>query len=61
MIPITTFASQRVAIFGLGSSGLVAARALAAGGAEVVAWDDDKNKIVESQAAGVKTSGSEWS
>ena len=64
MIPITTFASQRVAIFGLGSSGLVAARALAAGGAEVVAWDDDKNKIVESQAAGVKTqdlNGLDWS
>src|SRR5689334_22687875 len=64
MIPITTFAGQRVAIFGLGSSGLVAARALAAGGAEVVAWDDDKKKIAESQAAGLKTQdldGLDWS
>lgn len=55
MIPITTFAGQQVAIFGLGSSGLVAARALAAGGAKVAAWDDDKKKIAESHAAEVKT------
>ena len=64
MIPITTFAGQRAAIFGLGSSGLAAARALAAGGAEVVAWDDDKKKIAEGQAAGLKTqdlNGLDWS
>ena len=54
MIPVTTFAGQRVAIFGLGSSGLLAARALAAGDAEVIAYDDDENKITEAQAAGLK-------
>ncbi len=34
------FASRRVGLFGLGRSGLACARALAAGGAEVLAWDD---------------------
>ena len=55
MIPVTTFAGRRIGIFGLGSSGLLAARALAAGSAEVIAWDDDEKKIAEAQAAGVKT------
>src|SRR5215467_1107288 len=55
MIPVTTFAGKRVAIFGLGSSGLLAARALAAGNAEVIAWDDDEKKIKEAQAAGLHT------
>jgi UDP-N-acetylmuramoylalanine--D-glutamate ligase len=49
MIRVTTFAGQRVAIFGLGSSGLLAARALAAGGAEVIAYDDDEKKIKETE------------
>ena len=40
MIPISTFAGRKVALFGLGLSGRVSARALMAGGAEVVAWDD---------------------
>lgn len=40
MIRAQTFQGQRVAVFGLGRSGLSACRALAAGGAEVAAWDD---------------------
>ena len=55
MIPITTFAGQQVAVFGLGNSGLLAARALAQGGAEVIAFDDDVKKITQAQAAGLKT------
>ncbi|MGC1670178.1 MAG: NAD(P)-dependent oxidoreductase, partial [Pseudolabrys sp.] len=55
MIPVTTFAGKRIGIFGLGSSGLLAARALAAGNADVIAWDDDEKKITEAQAAGLKT------
>ena len=41
MTPATTFAGQRVAVFGLGRSGLAAAQALLAGGAQVAAWDDE--------------------
>ena len=55
MIPITTFAGQRVAVFGLGSSGLLSARALMQGGAEVVAFDDDAKKIADAQSAGLRT------
>jgi UDP-N-acetylmuramoylalanine--D-glutamate ligase len=40
MIPVTTFAGRTVAVFGLGLSGLASCRALAAGGATVVAADD---------------------
>ena len=55
MIPITVFAGKQVAVFGLGSSGLLSARALAAGGAEVIAFDDDDKKLTEARAAGLKT------
>jgi UDP-N-acetylmuramoylalanine--D-glutamate ligase len=55
LIPVTTFAGKRVAVFGLGNSGLLAARALTDGGAEVVAFDDDAKKIADAQAAGLKT------
>jgi UDP-N-acetylmuramoylalanine--D-glutamate ligase len=40
MIPVRGFERKRVAVFGLARSGLSAARALQAGGAEVVVWDD---------------------
>jgi UDP-N-acetylmuramoylalanine--D-glutamate ligase len=40
VIPVHGYAGQRVGVLGLGRSGLAAAKALAAGGAEVVCWDD---------------------
>jgi UDP-N-acetylmuramoylalanine--D-glutamate ligase len=40
MIAATTFANRTVGIFGLARSGISAARALTAGGARVLAWDD---------------------
>lgn len=40
MTPVGTFQGKSVALFGLGGSGLSTARALLAGGARVVAWDD---------------------
>jgi UDP-N-acetylmuramoylalanine--D-glutamate ligase len=52
MIPITTFAGKAVAVFGLGGSGLASCQALAAGGAEVIACDDDPKRTKEAQAAG---------
>jgi UDP-N-acetylmuramoylalanine--D-glutamate ligase len=41
MIRVTTFAGREVAVFGLGKSGLASCRALAAGGAGIIAGDDD--------------------
>jgi UDP-N-acetylmuramoylalanine--D-glutamate ligase len=55
MIPITTFAGRKVAVFGLGGSGLVSASALLAGGADVVAFDDDADKVRQAGQAGIPT------
>jgi UDP-N-acetylmuramoylalanine--D-glutamate ligase len=55
MIPITTFAGKKVAVFGLGSSGLIAASALFAGGADVVGWDDNAERIAHAAGAGIPT------
>jgi UDP-N-acetylmuramoylalanine--D-glutamate ligase len=52
MIPVTTFAGRKVAVFGLGGSGLASCRALKAGGAEVFACDDDPKRMAEATAAG---------
>ncbi|MEM9428993.1 MAG: UDP-N-acetylmuramoyl-L-alanine--D-glutamate ligase [Pseudomonadota bacterium] len=40
MIPVRGYDGHRVAVLGLGRSGLATCRALRAGGAEPVAWDD---------------------
>jgi UDP-N-acetylmuramoylalanine--D-glutamate ligase len=55
MIPVTTFAGRKVAVFGLGGSGLSSCRALAAGGAEVVACDDDAETMAVAARAGFAT------
>jgi UDP-N-acetylmuramoylalanine--D-glutamate ligase len=64
MIPVTTFAGKTVAVFGLGGSGLMSARALHVGGAEVIACDDDPKKMAEAMQTGIATADlrhSDWS
>lgn len=41
MIVTSTFANKTVAVFGLARTGLGAVRSLVAGGAQVIAWDDN--------------------
>jgi UDP-N-acetylmuramoylalanine--D-glutamate ligase len=53
VIPVTTFADKKVAVFGLGGSGLASASALIAGGADVIAYDDDAQSIAKAKASGV--------
>jgi UDP-N-acetylmuramoylalanine--D-glutamate ligase len=55
LIPITTFAGKKVALFGLGGSGLASASALLAGGADVIGWDDNAEAIAKATSAGVPT------
>ena len=55
MIPITTFAGKKVAVFGLGGSGLASASALFAGGADVVGWDDSAARVARATQAGIPT------
>lgn len=53
MIPITEYAGRDVAIYGLGRTGLAAARALKAGGARVFAWDDGDMARSKAEAEGI--------
>jgi len=55
MIPVTSFAGKRVAVFGLGGSGLASARALATGGADVVGFDDNAASLAKAAQAGIAT------
>jgi UDP-N-acetylmuramoylalanine--D-glutamate ligase len=55
LIPITTFAGKKVAVFGLGRSGLLSAQSLIKGGADVVAFDDSEKSVAEARAAGLAT------
>ena len=52
MIPVPGFEGRRVAVFGLGRSGLTAARALKAGGARPVLWDDSVSSRMQAEAEG---------
>ena len=64
MIPVTAFAGKKVAVFGLGGSGLVSASALLAGGADVVAFDDNAQSVAKANAAGIPTADlrqADWS
>jgi UDP-N-acetylmuramoylalanine--D-glutamate ligase len=64
VIPVTVFAGQKVAVFGLGGSGLVSASALLAGGADVIAFDDDAQSVTKASAAGIPTAdlrAADWS
>jgi UDP-N-acetylmuramoylalanine--D-glutamate ligase len=53
VISAATFSGKRVALFGLGGSGLATARALVAGGAEVLAADDNPASMEKAAEAGV--------
>ncbi|MDW5313143.1 UDP-N-acetylmuramoyl-L-alanine--D-glutamate ligase [Rhizobium sp. PL01] len=55
MIPVITFSGKKIALFGLGGSGLATAQALVAGGALVTAWDDNPDSVAKASAAGIGT------
>ena len=52
MIPVPGFEGRRVAVFGLGRSGITAARALQAGGAVPILWDDGVSGRMQAEAEG---------
>jgi len=56
LIRITEFAGRDVAVFGLARTGLAAAKALAAGGATVHAWDDGEAARATAAAEGIALS-----
>ncbi len=64
MIPVTVFKDRKVALFGLGGSGLATAQALVAGGADAVVYDDNPDSVARAASLGLKTAdlrGLDWS
>jgi UDP-N-acetylmuramoylalanine--D-glutamate ligase len=53
MIPARSFAGKKVALFGLGGSGIATGRALGEGGAEVLAWDDNPESVARAEAEAI--------
>ncbi len=53
MIPATRFNGQKIALFGLGSSGLCAALSLVAGGARLEAFDDSPDRCSAAADVGI--------
>lgn len=64
MIPVKGFEGKRVAVFGLGRTGLTAARALLAGGASVALWDEKTDAREAALAEGFEVmdlNSADWS
>lgn len=64
MIPVPGFEGRRIAVFGLGRSGITAARALHAGGAIPILWDDGVSGRMQAEAEGFAVedlSRADWS
>ena len=57
MISVQGYDGTKIAVLGLGRSGLATAHALRAGGAEALCWDDDPAARAAAQALGF---GSVW-
>ena len=53
MIPVQGYEGRKVAVLGLGRSGLAAAKALLAGGAEALCWDDGQEARARAEADGL--------
>ncbi|MDB6182801.1 UDP-N-acetylmuramoyl-L-alanine--D-glutamate ligase [Paracoccus fistulariae] len=54
MIPVQGVENQTIAVLGLGRSGKATAAALAAGGANVIAWDDGQDTREAAEADGLR-------
>ena len=64
MIPVRGFEGRKVAVFGLARTGLAAARALLAGGADVAVWDEKAEALDAAAAEGLPVedlSKADWS
>lgn len=53
MFPVTSFSGRTVAVFGLARTGIAAVRALEAGAARVIAWDDAPAARARAVEAGI--------
>ncbi|CAM1644913.1 UDP-N-acetylmuramoyl-L-alanine--D-glutamate ligase [Bartonella apis] len=56
MIIVNSFKNKKVALFGLGGSGVATAKSLLAGGAEVLAWDDKMETVEKTRGQNIPVS-----
>ncbi|WLT07876.1 UDP-N-acetylmuramoyl-L-alanine--D-glutamate ligase [Bartonella apihabitans] len=56
MIIVNSFKNKKVALFGLGGSGVATAKSLLAGGADVLAWDDKMETVERTRAENIPVS-----
>lgn len=56
MIIVNSFKNKKVALFGLGGSGVATAKSLLAGGADVLAWDDKMETVEKTRAENIPVS-----
>ncbi|MCB1382319.1 MAG: UDP-N-acetylmuramoyl-L-alanine--D-glutamate ligase [Notoacmeibacter sp.] len=64
MIAAQSFHGKTVALFGLGGSGIATAHALVAGGAKVMAFDDNPDSVAKASSEGIATADlhqADWS
>ncbi|WP_182417430.1 UDP-N-acetylmuramoyl-L-alanine--D-glutamate ligase [Bartonella sp. HY038] len=55
MITVSSFKGEKVALFGLGGSGIATAKALIAGGSKVIAFDDNLASVERAKQEGITT------
>lgn len=55
MIAATSFSGKKVALFGLGGSGMVTAQSLQVAGADLIAWDDNPAQVEKAKLLGIPT------
>jgi len=53
-VTVDSFAKRKIAVMGLARSGMAAVRALLAGGAKVIAWDDSEARRAEAEKLGAR-------
>jgi len=53
MIPVPGYENKSIAVFGLGRTGITSVRSLTAGGANVLAWDDNVDTRQKAQSGGL--------
>ena len=56
MIIVNSFKNKKVALFGLGGSGVATAKSLLAGGADVLAWDDKMETVEKTRGQNIPVS-----
>ena len=53
MIPVTTLSGKKIALFGLGGSGIATAQAMVEAGVDLSAFDDNPDSVEQAKSKGI--------